>query len=162
MALPKIHTIGYQGASTEDLVASLRSASVTRLIDARQSPYSRRPEFSIEELSASLADYGIAYTHIRELGNPPAGREAAHTGHKAVFREIFNAHLDGPDGQKGLALALTFAAYETVCLLCLEKSHLNCHRSMVADRLNAMSGQEIVHLRIETRQAHPAQATFDF
>jgi hypothetical protein len=33
---------------------------------------------------------------------------------------------------------------------------------MVADRLNAMSGQEIVHLRIETRQAHPAQAAFDF
>jgi uncharacterized protein (DUF488 family) len=86
VALPKIHTIGYEGASIEDLVASLRSAGVTRLVDARQSPYSRRAEFSKDELSASLAEYGIAYTHIRELGNPPAGREAAHSGHNAVFR----------------------------------------------------------------------------
>jgi hypothetical protein len=33
---------------------------------------------------------------------------------------------------------------------------------MVADRLNAMSGQEIAHLRVEARRAHPAQAAFDF
>ena len=60
MALPKIHTIGYEGASIEDLVASLRSAGVTRLIDARQSPYSRRPEFSKDEPSARLAEYAAA------------------------------------------------------------------------------------------------------
>jgi uncharacterized protein (DUF488 family) len=162
VTLPKICTIGYEGAAIEDLVATLKAAGVTRLIDARESPYSKRREFSKDELEPALAEYGIAYTHIRALGNPPAGREAAHLGHKAVFREIFTGHLDSPDGQKGLALALTFAAYETVCLLCLEKSHLQCHRSMVADRLHAMSGQEIVHLRVEARQAHPAQAAFDF
>jgi uncharacterized protein (DUF488 family) len=162
VALPNIYTIGYEGAAIEDLIASLKAAGVTRLIDARQSPYSKRKEFCRDELSAAVAAYGIAYTHIRELGNPPAGREAAHSGHKAVFREIFTAHLDGADGQKGLALALSVAAYERVCLLCLEKSAMHCHRSLVADRLHAMSGQEIVHLRVEARQPHPAQAAFDF
>ena len=70
--------------------------------------------------------------------------------------------MDGPDGRKGLEDALSFAAKESVCLLCLEKSPAHCHRSMVANRMSAMSGQEIVHLRVEARQPHPAQTAFDF
>jgi uncharacterized protein (DUF488 family) len=160
--LPAIYTIGYEGASIEDLIATLKGAGVMRLLDIRVSPYSRRHEFSTDELSAALDRYGIAYTHLRELGNPPAGREAARAGHMAAYREIFTAYLDGEEGQKGLERALAFAAAERVCLLCLEKAPSHCHRSMVAVRLNAMSGQEIVHLRVERRVAHPAQTAFDF
>ena len=32
MALPKIYTIGYEGASVEDLIATLQNAGVKRLI----------------------------------------------------------------------------------------------------------------------------------
>lgn len=162
MILPNIYTIGYEGASTEDLVAALKEAGVTRLLDIRESPYSRRHEFSTDELSAALESYGIAYSHIGELGNPPAGREAARAGHMAAYREIFAAHLDGPDGQKGLERALALAANESVCLLCLEKAPSHCHRSMVAARMNAISGQQIAHLRVQRRSAHPAQTGFDF
>jgi uncharacterized protein (DUF488 family) len=162
MTLPDIHTIGYEGAAIEDLIATLTRSGITRLLDIRESPYSKRAEFSMDELRAALADYGIAYTHIRTLGNPPAGREAARAGHAAAFREIFNAHLDGPEAQGGLEQALGLAANEPVCLLCLEKSPMHCHRSMVAARLNELSGQAIVNLRIQRRNAHPAQKAFEF
>ena len=56
MALPKIYTIGYEGASVEDLIATLQNAGVKRLIDIRSSPYSRRSEFSKDEISAALKD----------------------------------------------------------------------------------------------------------
>lgn len=162
MTLPKIHTIGYEGASVEDLVATLKTAGIVRLIDIRSSPYSRRHEFSKEEISATLSKYGIAYDHIRELGNPSAGREAARAGHMAAYREIFAAHLASAEGRKGLNRALALAAKETVCLLCLEKSASHCHRMMVAERMRAMSGQDVVHLTVEKRQAHPGQASFAF
>lgn len=162
VTLPDIHTIGYEGAAIEDLIATLRGAGITRLLDIRESPYSKRPEFSTDELRAALAEYGIGYTHIRALGNPPGGREAARAGHAAAFREIFSEHLNGPDARGGLDQALNLAANEPVCLLCLEKSPMHCHRSMVAARLNQMSGQAIVNLRVQHKTAHPAQAAFEF
>jgi uncharacterized protein (DUF488 family) len=162
VTLPDIHTIGYEAAAIEDLIATLTRARITRLIDIRESPYSKRAEFSTDELRAALGRYGIAYTHIRALGNPPAGREAARAGHAAAFREIFAAHLDGTEGRDGLERALAFAAAEPVCLLCLEKSAVHCHRSMVAARLHDLSGQAIVNLRVERNPAHPAQCAFEF
>jgi uncharacterized protein (DUF488 family) len=162
VTLPDLHTIGYAGAAIEALIATLAQAGVTRVLDVRESPFSKRDAFSTDALRAALADYGIAYTHIRALGNPPAGREAARAGHAAAFREIFSAHLDGRSGRAGLEQALRLATAESVCLLCLEKSPLHCHRSMVAARLNALSGQAIVNLRIERRNAHPAQNAFEF
>ena len=162
MTLPDIHTIGYEGAAIEDLIATLTRAGITRLLDIRESPYSKRGEFSTDELRAALAEYGIAYTHIRALGNPLSGREAARAGHPAAFREIFWAHLNGPEGRAGLGQALSFAADEAICLLCLEKSPTHCHRSMVAARLNELSGQAIVNLRVQHKNAHPAQNAFAF
>lgn len=162
MALPDIHTIGYENATIEDLVSTLKTASVTHIIDVREAPYSKRSEFSTDALAATLSNYGIAYTHIRELGNPPAGREALRVGHPAVFREIITAHLDGERGQNGLARALTLAAGERVCLLCMEKAPRHCHRSLVAARLSERSGQQVVHLQVKAKAPHPDQATFDF
>jgi uncharacterized protein (DUF488 family) len=162
VTLPDIYTIGYEGAAIEDLIAALQRAGVTRLLDIRCSPYSKRAEFSTDELRDALRSYGIAYTHIRELGNPPAGREAARAGHAAAFREIFSAHLDSPDGQQGLTKALSLAAEESVCLLCLEKAANHCHRAMVAARLKALSGHEIVNLQAHRKLAHPSQSAFNF
>ena len=162
MTLPDIFTIGYEGAAIEDLIATLRAAGVTRLVDIRHSPYSQRQEFSKDELAAALAGYGIAYEHIRELGNPPAGREAARAGHMAAYREIFAAHLDSAEGRVGLNSLLTRAAGEPVCMLCFERSASHCHRSMVAGRLETLSGHAIVHLKVTARQPHPAQGSFGF
>jgi len=162
MSLPTIYTIGYEGAAVEDLIATLKEAGVTRLVDIRESPYSKRSEFSKDEIRAALQGYGITYEHIQALGNPPSGREAARSGHKAVYREIFLSHLDSKDGRQGVEHALALAAREPICLLCYERSVSHCHREMVVDRMTALSGQTVVHLRISARQAHPAQEAFEF
>jgi len=162
VAFPKLYTIGYEGASIEGLVAALQQAGVTRVLDIRYAPYSRREAFSIEALGPALTAYNIAYTHIRGLGNPPSGREAARLGHAAAYREIFTAHLNGPEGQAGLHQALAFAEADTLCLLCMERAARNCHRSMAAKALAALTGCEIAHLQIDSKSAHPAQSAFEF
>jgi uncharacterized protein (DUF488 family) len=162
MASHKLFTIGYEGASVEELVVALRAAGATRLIDVRYSPYSKRGAFSREALAPSVESYGIAYAHIRALGNPPAGREAARLGHRAVYREIFMGHLDGAEGQEGLRQALALAQAEPSCLMCLERAAKHCHRGMVAERLAALGNFEVEHLMVSKKAGHPGQATFDF
>ncbi len=158
----KLYTIGYEGASVENLVAALRDAGVKHLIDIRFSPYSRRDDFSRETLKPAIEAYGLAYSHIRELGNPPAGREAARLGHRAAYREIFMGHLDSTDGKRGLDQALALAKTAPSCLMCLERNHRHCHRSMVAERLAALGGFEVEHLAVSRKSGHPGQSAFDF
>jgi uncharacterized protein (DUF488 family) len=162
LAMHMLYTIGYGGASVEELVAALQDAGAARLIDVRASPYSQRDAFSREALQAAVESYGIGYTHLRELGNPPAGREAARLGHRAGYREIFTAHLDGPEGQAGLRRLTELARAEPCCLLCLERNAQHCHRSMVAERLTATGGLTVKHLTTSRKASHPAQSMFDF
>lgn len=159
---PRIFTIGYEGADVLALITALRSAGVFRVIDVRHSPYSRRPEFSKDELRAALGDYGIAYTHIEMLGNPPAGREAARAGHIASYKSIYTAHLDSSDGRKGMAKLIELARQAPICMLCLEKSASHCHRGMIAEKYESLTGEPVEHLRVTASAPHPGQHAFDF
>jgi hypothetical protein len=47
------------------------------LIDVRDVPLSRKPGFSKSALQANLEAHGIAYVHLKGLGDPKPGREAA-------------------------------------------------------------------------------------
>src|SRR3954453_21108705 len=73
-------TIGYEAAELDDFVATLLAAGITRLIDVRELPISRRRGFAKRALSEALADAGIVYVHLRGLGDPKEGREAARVG----------------------------------------------------------------------------------
>ena len=66
----QILTIGYEGTSLADFLATLKAAGVQRLLDIRELPISRRKGFSKSALSKALAETGIAYCHERALGSP--------------------------------------------------------------------------------------------
>ena len=142
-------TIGYQGASVEDFVGTLKSARIERLLDVRAVPWSRRAEFTKRNLSASLATAGIAYEHLPALGNPEAGREAAKAGRFDDYRSLYSEQLDSAEGQAGLTQAAARAREGCVALMCMERDHERCHRAMAAARLAEMLGEEVRHLRVE-------------
>jgi len=93
----RIFTIGYEGATQPELVAALRQAGVERVIDVRAVPMSRKPGFSKNVLAAGLREAGIDYVHLKALGTPPAGREAARKGRWAEMNRIYAAQLDTPE-----------------------------------------------------------------
>jgi uncharacterized protein (DUF488 family) len=72
-----LFTIGYEGASLSDFIVTLQNSGVERLLDVREVAQSRRPGFSKTALSTALAEADIGYTHLRQLGDPKAGRDAA-------------------------------------------------------------------------------------
>jgi uncharacterized protein (DUF488 family) len=152
-ALIKIYTLGYQGASVADFIQTLKDAGVSLLLDVRQLPQSRRAGFSKRVLSEALIKAGIGYRHIKQLGDPKPGREAARRGDMVSFRSIFCAHLELEASEAALTDAAAEAERETVALMCFERAPKECHRSIVADRLRGLVSAEIVHLGVQPGRA---------
>nr|WP_246523797.1 DUF488 domain-containing protein [Neoroseomonas eburnea] len=120
----------------------MREAGVQTLVDVRALANSRKPGFAKGALSAALEEAGIGYLHLRALGTPAAGREAARSGKPEVMRRIFAAHLAGTEPQAALANLKNLAGRQRVCLLCLEADPRHCHRTLVAEAL----GHPVMHL----------------
>jgi uncharacterized protein (DUF488 family) len=144
-----IFTIGYAGASVPAFIAALREAGVELVLDIRAVPASRKKGFSKTPLAAHLDDAGIAYRHLRALGTPKAGREAARAGDIDAFERIFRSQLEEPEAVLDLGEALDLAQAKPVCLLCMERDPEHCHRLIVAERMAKETGQKIRHLFAE-------------
>lgn len=139
-------TIGYQNDTLAGVIDRLRTAGVEIVVDVRAVAASRRPGFSKTMLGASLKEAGIDYLHLRGLGTPKAGRDAARAGRTAEMAAIFEAHLTEPKAQLELAQAREVAAERRAALLCFEAQACECHRRIVAEKLQADLNCEVVDL----------------
>lgn len=128
-------TIGYEGKTMEEFLAELKAADVDLLIDIRAVAASRRPGFSKTALSGALNEAGIGYLHLRALGTPKAGRDAARKGRTAEMREIYAVQLETPEAELAFEQAHEAVNEHRAALLCYEKEAAGCHRSMLVERL---------------------------
>jgi len=130
----RIFTIGYEQVSSRAVLDELERANVKLVVDVRAIASSRRAGFSKNQLAASLDERGIGYVHLRGLGTPKAGRDAAHKGDVATMKEIYAAHLKTQQAQQEMdELAHLVKTAGPVCLLCFERDHTNCHRHFIAE-----------------------------
>ncbi|HEY2049570.1 MAG TPA: DUF488 domain-containing protein [Caulobacteraceae bacterium] len=143
---PPLATIGYESSTLADVIGRLQAAKVELLIDVRAVSASRRPGFSKSMLAASLAEAGIDYLHLRALGTPKSGREAARDGRTQEMRKIYEAHLEEPDAQAQLAQATEASERRRAALLCYEADAARCHRTIVAERISAATGARVTDL----------------
>ncbi|HYC69494.1 DUF488 domain-containing protein [Brevundimonas sp.] len=142
----KLFTIGYEGEPQAAVIDRLKSAGVKVLADVRAVAASRRAGFSKTVLGSSLAETGIEYVHMRDLGTPKAGRDAARKGHVGEMRAIFAEHMQEPPSQLAFERLREIAKDRPTALLCFEADHAGCHRAILAERLQAEDGFEVVNL----------------
>ena len=140
-------TAGYQGHNIETFLDLLMSHGVEQLIDVRQLPFSRKPDFSKKRLAAHLDSVGIAYTHLVALGTPKPLRDEVRRTHDfaALFAAIEPIIAAQPEA---LQEALDLARARASVLLCFEGNHAECHRLVVAQAIARLAeGQcRLVHL----------------
>jgi uncharacterized protein (DUF488 family) len=141
-------TIGYEGSSFADFLATLQEAKINTVIDVRDVPVSRKVGFSKYSLARALEIAGISYVHLKELGDPKAGREAARSGDFAGFRRIYAARLRKAETKIELKIAIDIAKDAKACLLCYERDPKNCHRSMVAECMCDLADFRVTHLGV--------------
>ena len=144
-----IHTIGYEGASLADFLATLHVAGIQRVVDVRELPQSRRPGFSKMVLAAALEIENIAYEHRKQLGDPKPGRDAARAGRHDVFRQIFTAHMETAAAKQELRDLVATLSTERCALLCYERDHKLCHRNLLCDDLQKLGSFKIKHIGVQ-------------
>ena len=127
----KIFTIGYEKTTQPELIAALQAAGVNRVIDVRAVPLSRRPGFSKNILRNGLAEAGIDYVHLKALGTPAEGREAARKGRHADLERIYAGQLELPEAIVAGAEMRELAAEKPSALLCYEREPSGCHRTLL-------------------------------
>lgn len=139
-------TIGYEGKTVGDLVATLIEQKVRILVDVRLTPLSRKPGLSKTKLSEALSAEGIDYVHHRALGNPKDNRAGLRAGTPeslARYRDV----LDSTAASDALAHVCKLMDGGSVALLCFEHDSAECHRNIVVDRLlEARPDAAVVHV----------------
>ncbi len=140
----KIFTIGYEATTMADFQAALKAAGVERVIDVRALPLSRRPGFSKTSLAASLREVEIDYVHLKALGTPKRGRDAAKKGDVATLTAVYDEQLELPEAQAQAAIMLGLAAEKPSALLCYERDPRDCHRTLLLQAVG--EGAEVVDL----------------
>lgn len=144
MTARRIFTIGYEGATQPEVVAALQEAGIARVIDVRAVPLSRKPGFSKNILAAGLKEAGIDYVHLKALGTPAEGREAARKGRHAEMERIYAAQLETPEAAAQSAQMIALAEEKPSALLCFERDPAHCHRTPL--RLAVMPDWNVVDL----------------
>jgi uncharacterized protein (DUF488 family) len=130
-------SVGYEGRSLDDFVAGLVEQGVTRLVDVRLTPISRKKGFSKTALGSALAAQGIDYEHRRELGNPKENRAGfwGSAGELDRARSHYAGLLSRPASAEALEALAESAAREVVAVLCFEADEHRCHRQVVVEAL---------------------------
>ena len=134
----RLFTIGYSRRSMDEFTAMLHEHEVPVLADVRMWAGSRfKPEFAKNRLAGSLWASGIAYVHLRALGN-----EGKFTGAGRVVLH---------DPEQGFAeLAALLERHGSVAVMCLEQDPRECHRMDVAvEMARRLPDLEVAHLGAE-------------
>ena len=135
----ELFTIGYEGKSIEVFISNLKYFNITRLIDVREAPFSRKKGFSKSTLQELLRSENIEYVHIKSLGCPIEIRNKLKIDldYKCFFKAYSN-YLK--KNYKGIKEVNQYLNEGTNCIMCFEKDYDKCHRYAVADKVKKFGG----------------------
>lgn len=141
-----IATIGYEGRAQHDVLRLLTEAEIELLVDVRIRAQSRKPGLSKSSLAAGLAEAGIEYQHLRDLGTPLEIRAEYRAG-DACAKDHYRAYLrEDAEAQLALAELARLVEARPVAILCFEHDPRMCHRMVIAEELAVARGVEARHL----------------
>jgi hypothetical protein len=147
-----VFTIGYEGSTIENFVDRLVQAGVETLVDVRDLPLSRKKGFSKNQFRELIEARGIRYVHLKALGDPKEGRDAARSGNHSLFVKIFSSHMETDSAKAALMELADLVGAKTTCLMCFERCHTTCHRNIVVEKLSGISSINVRHIAVEQRQ----------
>jgi uncharacterized protein (DUF488 family) len=157
----RVVTIGVYGFDEASFLVTLNDADVGLLLDVRQRRGVRGSEYAwanASRLQTALAGAGIEYRHHKELAPTTALRrlqyaederrgvgkrsrtELAPEFRDRYMREILDRVDLGP-------IVDSLPTDATTALLCVERDPEACHRSLITERMAAVHGVSVRHLK---------------
>lgn len=136
----QLYTIGYEGRAVEDFVENLRFADVEVLVDIRELPVSRKPGFSKSKLAAHMSQAGVEYLRLKSLGSRrDSRRRLRESGDFDTFSQEYADHLELNTDDISTLVELINSGRRTA-LMCFERHHEQCHRSLLVNMLLEQTG----------------------
>ncbi|HLH76646.1 MAG TPA: DUF488 domain-containing protein [Candidatus Binataceae bacterium] len=152
MAAPEsaatIFSIGHSTHSWPAFQALLQRHGIELLADVRSLPGSRRwPQFNQAEMSAALANIGVEYRWLAQLGGRRRGRgpDSPHRGWQVAAFRAYADYAEGAEFAHGLEELIVLARAQRVAFMCSEGLWWRCHRRLIADRL-LIVGWRVLHI----------------
>jgi len=142
-------TVGYEQSDPQTFLKRLRLHQITLIVDVRQMPLSRKRGFSKNQLRELLVEEGIDYLHLKTLGAPKEIRDRLRQngswyeyvrGYEKVLAERTN----------DIETLNNLAREYRICLLCFERNPEECHRSLVAQKMQILENSfnlKVEHIR---------------
>jgi uncharacterized protein (DUF488 family) len=151
-----IHTVGHSTHPIEGFIGILRAHGISRLVDVRTIPRSRRnPQFNREDLKGSLQTAGIEYFHLPGLGGLRHPRkDSINLGWRNASFRGYADYMQTPEFGTSLGHLMELASAAPTAIMCAEAVPWRCHRSLIADALMARGVQVIEVLSASKSQPH--------
>jgi uncharacterized protein (DUF488 family) len=134
-----VYTIGHSTRSLDELIAILDEAGVTRVVDVRAFPMSRRhPQFNKDALAVALPARGVDYRHMPALGGRRATKRGAASRNDLWRVEAFRNYADyaeTPAFAAAIEALDALARDRPTAFMCAEALWWQCHRRLIADYL---------------------------
>lgn len=135
----EVWTVGHSTHSLEAFLAMLAAHDIEAIADVRRHAGSRKyPHFNPDALGRALAQAGVEYVPLPELGGrrPPLA-----DSHNAVWRNPsfrgYADYMETEDFRLGVDRLLALARRRRTAVMCAEAVWWRCHRSLIADYLKA-------------------------
>ncbi len=151
---PLVLTIGHSTRPLPSLIELLQANSVTRVVDVRTMPRSRRnPQFNRETLPDALQAVGIDYVHMPGLGGLRHPRaDSLNAGWRNDSFRGFADYMQTPEFEANLQRLMGMSQDCRIALMCAEALPWRCHRSLIADAL-ILRGNPVEHIMSKTRRS---------
>lgn len=158
----RIWTVGHSNRDLDDFLDLLAGAGVEQIADVRRFPGSRRqPHFGGDALRALLAERGVGYVHVPDLGGrrgTPAP-DSPNTGWRVASFGAYADHMATEAFEEGMAQLEAAALERRTAMMCSEAVPWRCHRRLVADAL-LVRGWEVLDIMAPGRVTPHALTDF--
>ena len=133
-----VYTIGHSTREFDEVIDMLRENKVTRLVDVRSLPGSRRfPQWDKENIEAEIPT-DITYRWMPKLGGrryTPVDRTSPNNAWKVKAFKDYADYMATEEFAEGLKELLALASTGRVAIMCSEAVPWRCHRRLITDAL---------------------------
>ena len=155
-----VFTVGHSTLPIDAFVALLLGYGIGTLADIRTVPRSRHnPQFNSEALDQSLSRAGVSYVALPGLGGLRRPRTDSPNG--GWRNESFRGYADymqTPAFEAALQRLIDMSRAHRAAIMCAEAVPWRCHRSLVADALNARGIPAVEILSARSHRLHKLTA----
>jgi len=144
-----IYTIGHSTRTHDELFGLLARHGVTRLVDVRSYPGSRRcPQHGLQPLVERAEQEGMGFHWMLDLGGRRNKQPGADERNGAWRNASFRNYADYAQSDRfsiALAKLEDMANLSPVAYMCSEAVPWRCHRTIISDAL-VMRGWDVQHI----------------